>query len=591
MNKQNLSDLQLLDILQNSDADISEEEFGYHDSDADPAYQPGLSSSSDEEYEEIIPRHARNANNVITAQDEVNVVAEEEPVAEEHVPQQPVAENYTWGPVGEQNELNNFDFNPEGEQLEVNPDILQTMMDCEPVDFLELFVTNSIINHLVVETNRYANQRKNVEHVSPYARITKWVDTNESEMKCFLAIVMHMGLNTLPSIAHYWRTVGKYRSILPMYMSRNRFELLLAHLHCANNDEAPPGDRLHKIQQLVDKIVNNFKMAVIPESLMCIDESIIPFRGRVVFRQYLKNKSHPYGIKVFKLCVKDCYTLSYKIYSGKQATRAQNVSSDIVHELISPYMNIGRTLFVDNWYTYVQLADSLLEKKTHLVGTLRKNRKFNPSAVVDKKLKKGEIVAQKNNKNIVVLKWKDRRDVLLLSTKHVDTMTAVMRNGTEVRKPEAVVHYNQGKGFIDLSDQMSAYHSGCLRRSVKWFRKVAFDLLLNTAVVNAWSLYKTCTKKQDKITAFKEAIIDSWMDNWLKVRKTNLEPEIEVSATHSLIKTTRGRCKSCYKRIVKEFGRAHAILKTKKVNDKCNNCHERMCIDCFFSNHASKVKC
>lgn len=47
---------------------------------------------------------------------------------------------------------------------------------------------------------------------------------------------------------------------------------------------------------------------------MCIDESVVPFIGRLVFRQYLKNKKHRHGIKIFKLCLKDFYTLQYNIY-------------------------------------------------------------------------------------------------------------------------------------------------------------------------------------------------------------------------------------------------------------------------------------
>jgi hypothetical protein len=45
-------------------------------------------------------------------------------------------------------------------------------------------------------------------------------------------------------------------------------------------------------------------MNVLEESL-CIDESVIPFIGRLTFRQCLKNKRHRYGVKIFKLCVHD----------------------------------------------------------------------------------------------------------------------------------------------------------------------------------------------------------------------------------------------------------------------------------------------
>lgn len=76
--------------------------------------------------------------------------------------------------------------------------------------------------------------------------------------------------------------------------------------HCGNNENIQHG-RLNKIQSLVDFLVENFNKWYIPEEKVCIDESF-PFIGRLIFRQYLKNKKHRYGIKIFKLCLKDYYT-------------------------------------------------------------------------------------------------------------------------------------------------------------------------------------------------------------------------------------------------------------------------------------------
>lgn len=61
---------------------------------------------------------------------------------------------------------------------------------------------------------------------------------------------------------------------------------------------------------------------------------------------------------------------------------------------MKPYLNFGRTLFVDNWYTSVTLAHKLNEQQTHIVGTLRTNRKGNPKDITNKKIKKGQIIAQ-----------------------------------------------------------------------------------------------------------------------------------------------------------------------------------------------------
>ena len=93
----------------------------------------------------------------------------------------------------------------------------------------------------------------------------------------------------------------------------------------------------------------------------------------------------------------------------------------------------GRTLFVDNFYTSVTLARKLLENQTYVCGTLRKNRKGNPGCVVNKKLKRGEIFGKENSEGIKVLKWKDKHDVLMLTTipEHVDELVRVANVGEQ----------------------------------------------------------------------------------------------------------------------------------------------------------------
>ena len=86
-------------------------------------------------------------------------------------------------------------------------------------------------------------------------------------------------------------------------------------------------------------------------------------------------------------------------------------------------MGKGHTVCTDNWYTSVDLAEKLITKNTHLVGTLRKNRRGNSAEVVSKKLKRGELIARENKSGITILKWKDKRDLLMLSTKHSAEMT------------------------------------------------------------------------------------------------------------------------------------------------------------------------
>jgi hypothetical protein len=275
-------------------------------------------------------------------------------------------------------------------------------------------------------------------------------------------------------------------------------------------------------------------LLVTPSEEVCIDETLVPFRGRLIFRPYIQNKRHKFGIKLFKLCLSRGYTYDLKVYCGKEAEGSHaSVPTQVVMQLLNRCLDEGRTLCTDNYYTSVELAKKLLDRKTHIVGTLRKNRKNNPREVIDAKLKRGQHISRQSNVGCVVTKWKDKRDVLMLSTKHDNSTITVRRRGTEIEKPQSVMNYNEVKGFIDLSDQLKAY-APSLRKGVKWYRKLAVELLTGTAVVNAFIMFQDVIKTKMCITTFKE---NSAL-KLLRIEETNpqkLPRDIDVN--HILQKT------------------------------------------------------
>jgi len=223
----------------------------------------------------------------------------------------------------------------------------------------------------------------------------------------------------------------------------------------------------------MEDIMLNSNNCMQPLEHLCIDESLVKFMGRLSFKQYIKNKRDRFGIKEFKLCIPPCYTIALKVYAGKEASIEESVGTKIVMELGNPYFDCGRTLFVDNWYSSVELAEKLKTRQTHLVGTLRSNRKSNPKQAIKKNLKKGEVESMRSDSNVLVLKWKDKRDLCMISTKHNSEMVEQHMKGKIIKKPKVVIDYNTGKASIDLSDQMSSY-SNPLRRSLNWLKKLTF---------------------------------------------------------------------------------------------------------------------
>lgn len=51
---------------------------------------------------------------------------------------------------------------------------------------------------------------------------------------------------------------------------------------------------------------------------LCIDKSLILWRGRFKFRQYILSKKHSFGIKIFVFCdMESDYMKDFIIYTGR----------------------------------------------------------------------------------------------------------------------------------------------------------------------------------------------------------------------------------------------------------------------------------
>lgn len=193
-------------------------------------------------------------------------------------------------------------------------------------------------------------------------------------------------------------------------MSRNRYQLLLAMIHFSNNEDIVFGNRTGKIQPLLDMLQKKFQALYCSSENIVIDETLVPWRGSTNIQAVHPQQSPPLWNQTVQLCSTKGYTWSLKIYAGKSGigVRETGLAHNICIQLAEKLLNQERTLFIDNFYTSYELARSLLlAQETHMVGTLRANKKNVPKEVVKPKLKKGECVSMEEQHGIVVLMWKE----------------------------------------------------------------------------------------------------------------------------------------------------------------------------------------
>ena len=60
--------------------------------------------------------------------------------------------------------------------------------------------------------------------------------------------------------------------------------------------------------------MNNY----LPEREISVDETVLLFKGRLHFRQYMPNKRARYGLKTYALCeAQTGYVWNFPLYSGR----------------------------------------------------------------------------------------------------------------------------------------------------------------------------------------------------------------------------------------------------------------------------------
>ncbi|KAJ8965739.1 hypothetical protein NQ314_003928 [Rhamnusium bicolor] len=130
-------------------------------------------------------------------------------------------------------------------------------------------------------------------------------------------------------------------------------------------------------------------------------------------------------------------------------------------------------LVMDHYYNRVPLFNKLLQRKMHTTGTIRSNRRGNPKNVTSKKLNKGDHIWLRQGK-VYVSKWKDKRDVLCITTKyHLEIIEVRNSYGKIQKKPREISEYNMNMSEVDRADQLTSYYSSP-RKSVRWYKKSRF---------------------------------------------------------------------------------------------------------------------
>ena len=109
-----------------------------------------------------------------------------------------------------------------------------------------------------------------------------------------------------------------------------------------------------------------------------MDEQLFPSKCRCLFTQFMASKPDKYEQKYWLAVDKDSkYAVNRFPYVGRDETRSRDerVCDRVVMRLLKPYLNKGKNLITNNYFTSMKLATELQKYKTSLLETVNRIRK------------------------------------------------------------------------------------------------------------------------------------------------------------------------------------------------------------------------
>lgn len=449
--------------------------------------------------------------------------------------------------------------------------------------FLKLF-PRSLFMHIASCTNeriqllqKQKNKRLNMK------------ETDMHEIMLVLGCTMIMCYNKVPAIAHYWsNNESLANSVIKKAISRDRCVFLLSKMYYNNPQKPADASKIYYIEEVVSCLKYTFQRARTESSHQSVDESMTKFKGRSALKQYLPLKPIKRGIKLWQRCDSlTGYIYDFNIYSGKETDAVDGTLGErVVGKLASTIQSPDVCLCFDRFFTSYELLNTL---NYPCLGTCMSNRKNVPK-FAKKKMQRGESDILVSDDGILATRWKDTKDVLLMSNCHGATTGLAKRtlktgDKTEIECPDAIIFYNKFMGGVDLADQkVSTYDLD--RKSAKWWRKVFYKLLMS-AVVNSWIIFNEIQNKKNPLLNFLVPLAEQLIE--LGRSGTRMKRRLSGrSGRHSNRRlgmmnvgdhlpkqiATRRRCHRC--------SQAKKEVRTKTI---CVACDIPLCKECFLVFH------
>ena len=132
-------------------------------------------------------------------------------------------------------------------------------------------------------------------------------------------------------------------------------DCIFRYLHLQDNNDTSVdhhADKLWKVRGFLEYLTRRFQEVYEVDGHVTVDESMVKFKGRLGFRQYLPLKPIKWGIKVWVLA-ESCtgYCANFQVYTGREGPAEKGLAHRVVMDLTRPYYGSHLSVYMDNFYS------------------------------------------------------------------------------------------------------------------------------------------------------------------------------------------------------------------------------------------------
>ena len=164
-----------------------------------------------------------------------------------------------------------------------------------PHDAFSLFISENMFNIILYHANQKMQEYLMNFDVSRQ-QLNLMHEATLDEIRAVIGLVIYGGVLESPheNLKSLYKMDGTERLIFPPVMGKNRFRFLLPMTRF--DDKATRAlrrlnDKLAAFRKISDMFVEICKSMYLVDTVFCIDEQLLPFRGRCAFRQYMPKKT------------------------------------------------------------------------------------------------------------------------------------------------------------------------------------------------------------------------------------------------------------------------------------------------------------